>query len=175
QAHTPNQGATVQISISIPDFNKDLIDKAIADFQAANPGVSVNVISMNPGGIAPAAAGLDAHLDAYKTYVSTADGRYVSTNRCYEAATRAGYFLDLAPLVNEDKTINVGDFYSNVWQSFQWDKGIWALPSSADIQLMSYDPKAFDEVGLAYPSDAWTVDDLVNAVEKLAQKDAKGT
>src|SRR5262245_17264728 len=122
EAHSPSQGATVQISISIPDFNKDLIDKAIADFQAANPGVSVNVISMNPGGIAPAAAGLDAHLDAYKTYVSTADVLYVSTNRMSEEATRAGYILDLAPLVNEYKTINVGDFYSNVWQSFQWIK-----------------------------------------------------
>src|SRR5262245_18411561 len=119
EAHSPSQGATIQISISIPDFNKDLIDKAIADFQAANPGVSVNVISMNPGGIAPAAAGLDAHLDAYKTYVSTADVLYVSTNRLSEEATRAGYILHLAPWVNEDQPINAGDDDCNAGQSCQ--------------------------------------------------------
>src|SRR5260221_7844120 len=103
QARAPAQGSMVQISIAVPDFNRDLFDKALADFQAANPGISVNIVSTSPGGIAPAAAGVDANLDAFKAYVSTADVVYVNTSKISLEATRAGYFLDLAPLVNEDK------------------------------------------------------------------------
>ena len=54
-------------------------------------------------------------------------------------------------------------------KSFQWDNGVWGLPVSEDVILVIYDPAAFDQAGLTYPSEAWTTDDFVNAAHKLAQ------
>src|SRR5262249_39185530 len=66
------------------------------------------------------------------------------------------------------------DFYPAVWQSFQWDKSIWALPTSANVIVMTYKPSAFDKAGIAYPTEKWTRDDMIDAANKLAQKDANG-
>src|SRR5260221_6779478 len=48
------------------------------------------------------------------------------------------------------------------------------MPTAANLYVLSYKPSAFDKAGLAYPSDGWTLDDLINAVNKLAEKDASG-
>ncbi len=168
------QSNTITISVAVPTFGREsLTDKVIGDFEAAHPGVKVNVINGTPS-ISQAALGIDPHLEQMQKYVSSADVLYVDSNRITAEATRAGYFLDLAPLVDEDKTLNTADFQPSLWQAFQWDKGIWALPTSADVLILTYQPSAFDKAGLAYPNDQWTISDLDNAIRKLAQKDAQG-
>jgi ABC-type glycerol-3-phosphate transport system substrate-binding protein len=86
--------------------------------------------------------------------VSTADVIYVDASSLTAEATQAGYFLDLMPLVMNDPGINAADFIPAAWQSFQWDNGFWALPLSTDAVILTYDPAAFDEAGLAYPNEA---------------------
>lgn len=170
------QSSIATISVAVPNFMRDsLTDQMLGEFESQHPDVKVNVVRYDSG-IPALTGGLDNHLAAVQTYTSTADVLYIDSQRLSisPAATRAGYFLDLTPLVNEDTALNADDFYPAIWQSFQWDKAIWALPLAANTTLMSYDPAAFDAVGLAYPSDKWTLDDLVNAVNKLAQKDSSG-
>ncbi|MEP7286797.1 MAG: hypothetical protein ABI947_13635, partial [Chloroflexota bacterium] len=168
------QNSTVTISVAVPTFNKDAFtDKLISDFESANPGIKLNIVA-NDASIPAAASGLSSHFDELGKYAAAADVLYVDSSKMSVEATRAGYFLDLAPLVNEDKTLQPDGFFPSIWQSYQWNRGIWALPVAANVYLMSYKPSAFDKVGLAYPSDQWTIDDIVTAVNKLAEKDSSG-
>jgi ABC-type glycerol-3-phosphate transport system substrate-binding protein len=170
------QSSAAIISVAVPNFMRDtLTDQLLGEFENQHPDVKVNVVRYDSS-IPGLTGGLDNHLAAVQTFTSTADVLYIDSQRLSisPAATRAGYFLDLTPIVNEDTTLNVDDFYPAIWQSFQWDKGIWALPLAANTTIMSYDPAAFDAAGLAYPSERWTLDDLINAVNKLAQKDSSG-
>ncbi len=91
------------------------------------------------------------------------------------AATRAGYLLDLSPLTSTDSSLNPDDFFPAAWQSVQWDGGVWALPVSVDADMLIYDPATFDQAGLPYPNDRWTMDDLTNAVKALTQYNADGS
>jgi ABC-type glycerol-3-phosphate transport system substrate-binding protein len=164
----------ITITLAVSAFEKGAFsDKLIGDFEAANPAIKVQLVDQQ-GRIPDATQGLDAHLAAVQTYVSSADVLAVSSNTISVEATRAGYFLNLEPLVSEDKTINTEDFYPAIWQSFQWDKGIWALPTAANVYVLTYKPAAFQAAGLPEPTEKWTLDDLVNATEKLAQKDSTG-
>jgi ABC-type glycerol-3-phosphate transport system substrate-binding protein len=61
-----------------------------------------------------------------------------------------------------------------MWNSYQWDNGIWMLPTAADFVVVSYDKAAFDTAGLTYPSEKWGLSDLIDAATKLTQKDASG-
>ncbi|HVO41997.1 MAG TPA: extracellular solute-binding protein, partial [Aggregatilineales bacterium] len=173
QAQTANN--TV-ISLVVSNFNADIFTgKIISDFEGAHPGVKVNIVKDNAS-IPSETGGLDAYFTALAGYVNQGDVLYISSsNMVSPAATNAGYFLDLAPLASSDSSLKSDDFFPSVWNAYQWDKGLWALPFSADAQVMSYDPTAFDKVGLAYPDEKWTLDDLVNAVNKLTQKDSSGT
>jgi ABC-type glycerol-3-phosphate transport system substrate-binding protein len=170
-AQSSNQ---ILLSVAIPSSLMDTFKgKVISDFEAQYPNVSVQIVSNSPS-IPSAAQGLDAQLAAASQYVSSADVLYVDSSRISVEATRAGYFLDLAPLVNGDKTLNTDDFYPTVWSAFQWDKGVWALPAATNTITLAYKASAFDSTGIAYPSDKWTISDFDSAVRKLAVKDPSG-
>jgi len=168
------QDSRTVIQISVPQFVKQIInDQLIADFEAANPTIKVNVLA-NDSNTGSAAAGVDALITASQAYASTADVLFVDNSNLSVQATRAGYYLDMTPLTSSDTTLNIEDFIPGVWQSFQWDNGIWALPVSTDVIILTYNPAAFDAIGLAYPNERWTIDDLDNAARKLAVVDPSG-
>src|SRR5258708_34037495 len=123
----------ILLSVAVPSSMADTFNgKVIGDFEAKYPNISVQVVSDSPA-IPSAAQGLAPQLDAVSHYVSSADVLFVDSNRISEEATRAGYFLDLAPFTGADKTLNSDDFYPAVWSAFQWDKGEWALPAPTAV------------------------------------------
>ncbi len=170
------QDNSLVISLAVPEYIADgFTDKVLAQFEAENPGVKVHLVkSGDEAYYPPAAYGIDDYLTGAEKYISTADVLYVNTYNFSVEATRAGYFLDLTPLVNIDSTFNVDDFFPNVWQSFQWDGGIWAMPVSASARFLAYKPAAFDEAGVPYPNENWTFDDLASAARALSKKDEAG-
>src|SRR5258708_1082221 len=168
------QDSTVTITVAVPTFETNFFtDTLLQEFEKSHPNIKVKVVGKDAQ-IPPPANGLDAYFKAVQDYVSAADVLYVSSNFMSPEATRAGYFLDLAPLSSVDKTLNTDDYFPAVWKSFEWDQGVWALPTGADVSVLAYKPSAFDAAGLAYPNDKWTLDDFANAARKLAQKDPSG-
>lgn len=170
-----DDGRTI-VSVIVPFFVETQIDQSIIDaFEAQNPDLKIEIKSVdnfgqpyNPGDP------VEDYLDDYATYVGQADVVVVDVNTTPEV-TRAGYLLDLSPLVSVDAGFDVFDYYDPVWRSFQWDGGTWALPAGAEVSLLYYDPAAFDAAGLAYPDAAWSVFDFENAVINLSQFDTDGT
>jgi len=115
------------------------------------------------------------YLDAVETLASSADVLLMNGWETFTTdVTTAGYLLDLTPLVATDDDLNIADFYPTLWESVQWDGGIWGIPASGDISLLTYDPAAFDAVGLSYPDGSWTMDDLANTIRTLTEFDAEG-
>jgi ABC-type glycerol-3-phosphate transport system substrate-binding protein len=178
---TGSQEGSVMLTVALPSFmTSDLTSGLVSDFERTHPGVKVNLVKVDAA-IPAAAASLDKHLSAVQQYSSTADVLYVAstpylnnTSRISTEATRAGYFLNLKPLVDSDPELNSADYYPAIWQSYQWDQGVWALPFGTDPYVLTYDPAAFDSAQMAYPTDQWTLDDLSAAVRKLAIKDSSG-
>jgi ABC-type glycerol-3-phosphate transport system substrate-binding protein len=169
------QGSDMVLTLRMPQFMRDHMDRTLIDeFEAANPGVQV-VVSDDPDTFPmPLSVDVEQHLDDVQDYVSSADVVMVTPQFLDEIVTRAGYFLNLAPLTNTDTALDVEDFFGPVWQSYQWDAGVWAIPVATDAVVFIYDAAAFDAAGVAYPSANWTIDDLANAAELLTQRDSAG-
>ncbi len=169
---------TAAIILSIPDSYADFITPdVLASFEAQyNTRVHIEYAA---GGIRLGMGGgtqsLDTILENAAELAASADVIYVDQGTLSPSATQAGYFLNLAPLANSDPMLNINDFYPAIWQSFQWDQGVWALPTSADLYVVTYDPIRFDAVGLAYPNDRWTLDDFAYAARTLTTRNADGT
>src|SRR5258708_22375796 len=167
------QTSSVTISLGVPPGFKDTINKKmLKDFEDANPGIKVNIV--DTAQTPDPANGLDAYLTALQKYASSADVLYAFPPMVSPQGTQAGYFLDLAPLTSTDNSLNISDFYPAAWQAYQWDNGVWALPASVQIGALVYDPAAFDKARVTYPSEKWTLDDFVNAVNKLSLNNADG-
>ncbi|MEZ4671075.1 MAG: extracellular solute-binding protein [Anaerolineae bacterium] len=169
------QGETI-VSIAAPEWMGDVFDeKLFAPFSEAHPGVKVVVVPAGQDAyFGNAAYDLDQHLEGLDKYTGLADVIFTSSYNLTAEGTRAGYFLDLTPLVQADTTLDTNDFFPAVWDSVQWDGGIWAMPVTASVQVLVYEQTAFDEAGLDYPDERWSLDDLLNAAEELTIRDENG-
>ncbi len=175
-----NAESTITLVLSVPSLWENTITPdLLAEFEAQNPGVDVYVTYSENSffGFGPSVSdtAVDDRLDSTEAFVQTADVLYVDSSSLTAEDTQAGYFLDLSPLVMNDPNLDTNDFIPAVWQSYQWDNGIWALPLSTDVIMVTYDPAAFDAAGLAYPNERWTIDDFANAARALTQYNADGT
>src|SRR5258707_2789080 len=155
-ANTRAQDNTVTITLAISNLSDSVFsDKLIGDFESAHPGIKVSIVKANTT-IPPAASGLDRHFQAVQQYASSADVLYVTnanitgsdTTSLSVEATRAGDFLNLKPLADDDKTLNPSDFFPPIWQSYQWDGGVWAMPFRAVPFCLTDFPSAFFAAGL---------------------------
>lgn len=165
------------LTVTVPEFIAGQIRPELFDaFEAEHPGVTIIAEGSTnyPYFTPPVVVGLDTHFEEVESYVSSGDVLFVNAGGLAVETTRAGYLLDLAPLASSDPALNVEDFHPAAWQSFAWDQGIWALPSTLDLITLNYIPEAFDEAGLAYPNPGWTLDDLVNAAQTLTRYDEDG-
>src|SRR5690606_10337754 len=57
--------------------------------------------------------------------------------------------------------------YPSIWKSVQWDGGVWMLPSAAQLYSLFYNPDAFDEANLAYPTEDWQLENFAHAIERI--------
>lgn len=167
---------TITISVVVPEFLLDgFPDEAIAGFEAQNPNINVVVkaSASNPAFF----PGIDVEtgLDNMQNFASEGDILYVSSpSQITTEVTRAKILLDLSPLILSDPTFNVDDYYFPVWQSFQWDGGIWGVPMVADVVGIAYQPAIFDQNNLPYPDSWFSPADMDIALRELTTYDDDG-
>ncbi len=169
------QDSRITVTLAVPVFARETLDPLVKEFEAANANIHLQLVTQDTLGTVSAANSVDTHLDTVQKFTSSADVLIFNNSSVLSPeATRSGYFLNLQPLIDSDKQLDQADFVPALFRAFQWDQGTWALPLAADATVLTYDPSAFDKVGLAYPTDNWTLDDLINAVKVLNVKDANG-
>lgn len=175
---TLGQEEDIVLTVGVPEWVADSAKRSnlLSDFERSHSGVRVEFVNTeNTGFYVPSEFDIEEHLNGVANYVSQADIVRVDNYSLSVEGTRAGYFLNMAPLVSADAGVDVMDFYPSVWQAYQWDGGIWAVPISASVSILIYDPTAFDAAGLAYPTPDWTFGDLAMAARQLTVRDANGT
>lgn len=77
---------------------------------------------------------------------------------------RRGAVLDLSTL---GEALGTDDFYPGPLDQFRWDGRLWGIPDTAAPDVLFYNTAMFDAAGLAYPTDAWTLEDLREAAVVL--------
>ncbi len=83
--------------------------------------------------------------------------------------------LDLKPYIDKDPAILDG-VYPITLKAYNTGTGIFGLPRDFQTIVLYYNKDMFDAAGLAYPTDAWTYDDLRATAKKLTlDKNGDGT
>lgn len=165
------------LTVQLNEVVQEVLDEGIFnDFEITHPNVDINVIYESEY-VLPAHYDVSEHLTIVDRLTVNADV-FITTASPFgwlsPETTRSGYFLDLLPLFNASFTDNPSEYYPIVWQSAQWDGGLWLLPTSTTIIPMIYDIEAFDVAGLSYPDENWTLNNFINAVNVLSTRDATG-
>jgi ABC-type glycerol-3-phosphate transport system substrate-binding protein len=130
------------------------LDRLIQQFNQANPTIFVQIKDlMNANGFmsVPDAA---TQTDCFAMPIPPAASELTAT-------------LDLQPLIDSDSTFTLDDYPSALLRSYRQGAELRGLPWGVDFRALIYNKDAFDAAGLAPPSENWTVDDFLNAAQKL--------
>lgn len=136
----------------------------VADFEAANPGIRVNVEvsdwdsywtklkTMLAGGTPPDVFAIDAPL--YPDYQSR------------------GVLLNLQPYIDAEPQVLEG-LYPVTLEAYRTPEGYFGLPRDFQTIVVFYNKDMFDAAGIPYPQQGWTYDDLREIAKRLT-KDTNG-
>jgi multiple sugar transport system substrate-binding protein len=168
----PSGGASnAKISLNIAINNSSpaevpLMQKAVDLYKAERPNAEVSVLGYDN-------ATYDQKLIADVSGGTLPD--IFSVNDVYNKPFfKNGLIADLKPLAA--KTGFKLDDFDPQFLSLADDQGkIGFLPRAADVVVLYYNKRMFDEGKVAYPTTDWTMQDFMGAAEKLTKKAPDGT
>lgn len=148
--------------------------KVTEAYQAVRPNVKVEYNPI-PGGSNDLRTGLLA-----RNLANNMPDVFQIADRFPRQFGEAGLSADLTDFLADPKTIGRDYFAPTFLRQYEIQYGpmkgtIQGLPQSADVVVLYYNTKLFDEAGLEYPNSDWTWDDMVNAARKLTKKDGNTT
>jgi multiple sugar transport system substrate-binding protein len=76
-----------------------------------------------------------------------------------------GMLLDLTDTVGSK--LNAADFTKTSWEGSLYNGRLYGMPSRAFGGIYYYNKNMFDEAGVAYPTDNWTIYDLLDMAQKI--------
>lgn len=154
----------VTIRFAILDFQQALFGDLISAFEEENPDIEIKTVSVEEVLELPG-LGADWPEDAVRRLVSAADvSSYFYSS---DEALRDEVLLDLQPFMDSDPNFDEDDFQPMTLEHFQSQGGTWAVPMTANYQLLFYNKDLFDEAGIDYPQAGWSWDDFLATAKEL--------
>jgi multiple sugar transport system substrate-binding protein len=140
--------------------------KLCQQFEKEHPGIKVEVLNE------PGLRAMD------KLQTMTAGGSppdVMSIHGAYFMPMAAnGSLLDLDPLIEEDPTFDLADFYPELVEKCRYQGKLYSLPRYTSVYVLFYNKDLFDAAGLEYPNKKWTWDDYLTAARKLTGPSVTG-
>jgi len=84
-----------------------------------------------------------------------------------------GVLENLDPWI-EKSGYDLDDYWPALLESAMYNGSVYGFPRDIGLEVLYYNKDIFDEVGLAYPVEGWTWDDLLAAAEKLTVVESSG-
>jgi multiple sugar transport system substrate-binding protein len=143
----------------------DVWNQIVADFEAANPNITVKV----------EVSDWDSYWTKLKTLLAakTPPDMFAIDAPLYLDYQSKGVLLNLQPYLDKNPGMLDG-LYPQTLQAYQTPDGYFGLPRDFQTIVLFYNKTMFDTAGLAYPTAEWTWDDLRAAAKKLTLTGSDG-
>ncbi len=157
----------ILISSSGEAQENQILQNLIRDFQKQNPDIQVDLEAIPYGEY-------NTRLFDESANRRAPDVIFVSSLNIADFYSR-GFLEPLTPYVKTDPSVNLDAFYPGPIEWFTVTGNLYVLPRDiAPVCVIYYNKKAFDEAGLPYPKDDWTLDDFRECALKLTRTEMDG-
>jgi multiple sugar transport system substrate-binding protein len=154
--------APVEITFSMWGAPEELAvwNQIVADFEAANPSIKVNV----------EVSDWDSYWDKLKTQLAagTPPDVFAMDAPLYLDYQSRGVLLNIQPYLDKNPDM-LKDVYPQTLEAYKTPDGYYGLPRDFQTIVLFYNKDMFDKAGVAYPTDQWTWDDLRAAAKQLTK------
>lgn len=84
-----------------------------------------------------------------------------------EAMLAAGLVRNLDDYIASDPDFVRDDFYDQIWQGALWRERTWFMPQAAEMPILYYDLKAYEQAEHPAPSSRWTWEEMAQDVSTI--------
>ncbi len=159
-------GAPAEISMMMwgDPAELEVWNQIVADFHTAHPNITVKVDVSD----------WDSYWTKLKTLLSagTPPDVFAMDAPLYLDYQSRGVLLNLQPYLDKNPDMLKG-VYPQTLEAYKTPDGMFGLPRDFQTIVLFYNKDMFDAAGVAYPTAAWTYDDLRKAAKQLT-KDTNG-
>ncbi|HJZ48459.1 MAG TPA: extracellular solute-binding protein [Roseiflexaceae bacterium] len=153
--------SAVTIGFAAPEPERSAYEPLIAAFNQQNPDVHVEFVPLPMQQV-------QSPDQMMRQLVSAADT--AATFFLRPEDIKNGLVRDLAPLIDADPQFDRDDFYPGALATGSGSSGVYMLPRTLRLALLSYNKDLWSRRGLPAPKPGWTWSDLLAAAQQLAQK-----
>jgi multiple sugar transport system substrate-binding protein len=86
----------------------------------------------------------------------------------------SGYIQELNSFIEKDKSFNINALNKGVTETYTFNGKIYGIAKDLDPSVCFYNKALFDEAGVPYPKDGWTMQEFADTAKKLTGGGVKG-
>jgi multiple sugar transport system substrate-binding protein len=151
------------LAVSVNARDRPSYQAAVAAFRAAHPNIEVQIMEI-PGNFYQKMLVMMAARNA-------PDLMWMGQG--FQALAARGVFLDVTDRVAAD--IKADEFAPEALEWYRYNDRQYGVAFGLDLRLICYNKALFDEAGLPYPTDGWTLDDFIRTARALTlDRDSDG-
>lgn len=139
-----------------PELEQSVVDA----FQAAYPNIKVK-LEVLPW---------DGYFTTFETRLAggTASDIIALNMENFTMFAALGALINLQPFI-DDEGFDTTQYYDTALNFFKYEGDQYGLPATFSDVVLLYNKDLFDEVGEAYPTDDWTMDDIIEIGKELTK------
>jgi len=163
-------GEQVTITFAATEDDRPVYEPLIQAFQAENPDIRVQFVnfdSLLKAIVSPGGSVVSSDEDSIQDIIKAADTARLSAT---DESIQKGWVRDMTPLMNADASFNKDDFYPGALVPLGDKQGIYMLPHTLYVPLLSYNKTLWKSHNLPDPKPDLSWEDLLAAAEQLTQK-----
>ncbi|MBE3584273.1 MAG: sugar ABC transporter substrate-binding protein [Limnochordaceae bacterium] len=158
--------ARVKLSLYLYEGDTNTVDwvkKSIDQFEKANPGVQIDIITDS---------GSDYGAKLTTLWASGNPPDIWGQGGNVRTYVNQGWLLDLTRYVERDREeLHPQEFFASAWKAYQWDGKIWGIPFMSVGSFIYYNVDLLEQAGVNPPpvewsKTGWTWDDMLTAARK---------
>lgn len=135
--------------------DQSYFDSVIEEFSKEYPYITIEFLS----GFSP-----------YRTRFENVDIFLASQNQL-PFLLEQDFPMSLNALISEDDDFDFNDFYRSGVDALSIEGQRWGVPVAADLMMMLYNKRLFDESNVPYPEIGWTWNDFLERATALSDPD----
>ena len=81
--------------------------------------------------------------------------------------------LTIDPFIEADASFDRDDFFPALLDQFSYQGQLWGVPAEITPVVLEYNKDLFDESGVVYPENGWSLDQFVNTAIDLTEGDGE--
>jgi len=148
--------ATGTVTVWVGSWWEPQIPIATQMWAKDNPGITLKIEPLP----------INGYLDKFTASALGGDPPDVIDLDVSWASTVAAKGL-LQPLDDVAKSLDVNDYSPGVWASSRYNGHQYAIPNRAASYVFYYNKTVFDKVGVPYPTNNWTYNEMLQIARKL--------